>query len=779
VKNPGELKLLKVNGPQHGLVMGPDMFSYPMYRDLRDRNRVFGGVAAYFDFSASLAYRGQTGRARMELVSGNFFDVLGVSAPLGRTLTEDDDRNAGAHPLLVMTNDYWRRRFGADTSILNKTVEVNGQPMTVVGVTRAGFNGMSVGTPADFFVPVTMKARMTPGWDDLENRRSLWLTVMGRLKPGVSAQQAEADLNTLLHPVLEMELKDLPGQSDNFRKRFLARHISLEAGDRGRSQFRETFSAPLLVLMAMVGLVLLIACANVANLLVARAASRQKEMAIRLALGAGRWRIVRQLLVESVTLAVLGGALGMLVAAWTGSFLIGFLPYEGALRTFSSDPDARVMAFSLALSLATGLLFGLVPALQATRSTVAGTLKDQASNVSAGSAHVRFRKALVVAQVTFSLLLLIGAGLFARSLYNLKSLYPGFDSANLMTFSVDPSLNGYSDQRSREFFERLAGALASAPGIQSVTMSELGLLKGNDTISTTSAEGYNAKENENTNLNYNWIGPAYFSTLHVPLLAGREFTERDRAGAPKTAIINEQTARYFFGHANPLGRHLGRGRGPKTKFDMEIVGVVKNSRDTELRGEIPRFVFLPYPQDEHLTQMTVFIRTPRDPAAVTALLRNKTQMLDPNMPLFEVKSMKQQVDESLFTDRIIAILSTFFGLLATLLAAVGLYGVMAYTVARRTREIGVRMALGAGRAEVLWMVLREVVILAAAGIAIALPAAYGLSRLVRSQLFGIGAADPAVMAVAVVLLGGVALLAGYLPALRATRIDPMVALRYE
>jgi len=778
VKNPRELVLFNAGGPHQGMTLGPDTFSYPMYRDLRDGNDVLHGIIAYFRFAASTSRNGQTQRARGELVSGNYFDVLGVRAVLGRTFASDDDRTPGGHPLVVLSNDYFQRRFGGDRGILNQTVRVNDHALTVIGVLQPGFAGMSVGEPVDLFVPVMMKAQMTPGWDDMTNRRTLWLNVMGRLKPGVSRTQAQTAMNALWRPILERELREMKdAPSGSFGERFVRKPLTLTDGGKGRSELRDHFSTPLLVLMGMVGLVLLIACANVANLLIARAASRQKEIAIRLALGAGRGRIMGQLLVESLMLAVIGGGLGLLVAVWTSSSLLAFLPFEGG-QTISANPDARVLIFNVALSLATGVVFGFVPALQATRAGVAGTLKDQAGAVSVGASGVGFRKALVVAQVALSLLLLIGAGLFARSLYNLKSLYPGFESGHLMTFAVDPLLNGYSQTRLKALLERLQNNLSALPGVQDVATSELGVLKGNDMMRTVYVEGYRAKEGEDLNPNVDYVSPRFFSTMRIPLVAGREFTSGDSAAAPKVAIISEKMAQFFFPKENPLGHRFAFGDG-KNKPDIEIVGVVKDSRSVGLRVEVPRFVYLPYQQDPNVDEITFFVRTTQDPARTGTALRKVVHDLDPNLPVFQMKTMETQVDEALFTDRIVAVLSCFFGFLATLLASLGLYGVMAYTVARRTREIGVRMALGAGQGGVLWLIMREVALLAAIGIVIALPAAYALSRLIQSQLYGIVASDPFVTGAATFALAGVALLAGYVPALRATRIDPLVALRYE
>ncbi|HEX3703396.1 MAG TPA: ABC transporter permease [Vicinamibacterales bacterium] len=777
VKHPEQLVMFENPGPFQGRTNNSNTFSYPMYRDFRDRNTVFDGVLASFNASLTLTIDGQSERVMGELVSGNYFDVLGVRPFAGRVLMPDDDRVANGSQAAMISYGYWMRRFAGDRSILNRAIGLNGHPMTIVGITPPGFFGISIGQSADVLVPVTLKAQMTPTWDDLENRRSRWLVLMARLKPGLSAPQAEAGMNVLYHQINELEVKSVEGASAKTRERFLAKHLFVKPGAKGRSDLRQEFSTPIVVLMGMVGLVLLIACANVANLLLARGAARQKEVAIRLALGAGRRTIVRQRLVESLLLALAGAGIGLPLAWGATALLVHTLPSQSAEQTFVAAPDLRVVLFAVAVSLITAVLFGLAPAMQSTRPALTTTLKDESSGVVGGTGHARFRQALVIAQVGLSVLLLAGAGLFARSLYNLKNVNPGFDTEHLLAFAVDPSLSGYSRERTIRLFHDLQQRIAGIPEVRAVSPSVIPLLSDSEWRSSVTVEGYQAKEGADMNPDINSVGPQYFETMRQPLVAGREFTDRDVDGAPKVAIVNEAMAHYFFGDGNPLGRHLGLRKSNAN--DAEIVGVVKDFKNTNLREEPKRFVFLPYAQTDELNEMTLYVRARGDAAAASASLRAAVRQADANLPIYGLKTMTTQVDDSLFIERMVAGLSIAFGALATLLAAIGLYGVMSYSVARRTREIGIRMALGAERTSVLWMVLREVAVLVAVGVGIGVPVAIALGRVVQSQLFDLSATDPIALAVATALLATVAFVAGYLPARRATRVDPMLALRYE
>jgi len=784
VKHPEQLVLFRAPGPRHGSVNtsydDSVTFSYPMYREVRDGNQVFDGVIARFPVSFSLSWRDRSERVTGDLVSGNFFETLGVHAAIGRTFTNADDRVQGAENVVMLSHDYWRSRFGASPDAVNQTIILNGQPMAVVGVVERGFKGVGVGEGPDVFVPIAMQHAMFPragteaGQNDLTDRHSMWLNIFARLKPGVSRGQAEASMNAFWRPLLEFEVKDISDMPQSVRTRYLNRHLSLSSGARGISNAPDSFEAAMVVLMSMVGVLLLIACANVANLLVVRGTARRKEVGIRIALGAGRFRIIRQLLAESLILSLAGGALGVLTAAWAGNALLGFLPTDSSTRGLSADPDVRVLLFTLTLSIFTAVVFGLAPAIQSARQAVAATLKEEASAVVGGA--VGLRKGLVVSQVALSLVLLIGAGLFARSLLNVKKIDAGFRSDHLISFTIQPAYNGYSQPRTLALYSRLYDDLAALPGIHGVTMSEIALLGGDNEMSTMRISGYQPKEDESMSINANYVGPGYLATMGISIVAGRDFTQQDTADTPRAAVINEVMAKRYFVGENPLGRQISFRRD---KPAIEIVGVVRDGKHAGLREKDEPFIYFPYTQYPVTASMTFYARTASNPISAAGMLQQQVRQLDPNLPIFNVKTMDRQIDESIFTDRLLAALSASFGVLATLLAAIGLYGVMAYMVARRTREIGIRMALGANRQDVLRLVIKEVVLLAGIGIGVALIASVVMGRVIGSQLFGISGHDPLVFVLATAGLATVALLAGYIPAIRATRVDPLIALRYE
>jgi predicted permease len=783
VKQPERLVLLDAPGPFSGRMSSRyNTFfplSHPMYEKLRDANTVFDGMLAEYPTSVHLSAGGQTDDVRGDLVSGTYFETLGLVPAAGRLFSREDDRVPGAHPVVVLGHGLWTRRFAADPRLIGTTVRVNDHPMTVIGVGPAGFHGIEVGESIDLYVPLAMHQQVLPTWPKaLGEFRTAWLTVLARLKPSVSMAQAQSTINVLYGQLLREDLATVKTPSDRFRVRFLQKRLELRPGGRGPSSLRDDAQTPLLVLMGMVGLVLLIACANVANLLMARASSRQKEIAVRLALGASRGRLVRQLLVESIVFSLAGGLLGIGFAVWTGTLILRALPSEAAVRVLTSDPDVRVGLFALGLSLLTGIVFGLAPALQATRPQLAPTLKNESAAVAGGTAPFRLRKGLVVAQVALSLLLLIGSGLFTRSLMNLRSMHPGFQSDRLLEFSVNPALNGYDLPRRFSIFKRLQDDLAAEPGVEAAALVQEPLMTNSDTSSTIRVDGYEPKEEEDMNPNFNYVSPGFFSTVGVPLLSGRDFADSDVAGAAPVAIVNETFAKYFFKDKDAVGQHIGFGRRGD-KAPITIIGLVRDNKAANLREKPKRFVFIPYTQAEEVGQMTYYVRSRLDPGLLAGRVRALVREADAALPVTDMKTMEAQIRESLFVDRMVAGLSAAFGFLATLLAAVGLYGVMSYAVTLRTREIGIRVALGAERRTVLLMVLKEVAVLALIGVAIGLPSGYGLGRLVESQLYGMTARDPLTFAVATLTLLTAALLAGYIPAARATRVDPLVALRYE
>ncbi|MEZ5294433.1 MAG: ABC transporter permease [Vicinamibacterales bacterium] len=788
IKAPDALVMLYQQGPHAGSNMGTRMHSYPMYREFQQRAEPFSEVLARRVVDTSVTVDGQTERLTGEMVSGNYFSMLGVPPAIGRVFSsEEDDRIYQGHPVAVISYDYWVRRFNRDPSVVGRKVLVNNYPMTIVGVSAAGFVGLDPTRSPQIRVPILMKPAVVPEWEwvKMEDERTRWVQVFARLKPGYSPVTAAGPMQGLFLQIRQHELT-LPGAKDfspYVREQFMKGTLRVVPAAVGFSQLRNDFSTPLIVLMCMVGLVLLIACANVANLLIARGFARQREIAVRLSIGATRRQLVRQLLTESLLLAGLGGVVGVALAAAMTRALIAFIPVEGAPLLVSPLPDARILVFSFALTAVTGIVFGLLPALRASRPDTWGTLKDTVGSVAASGGSLFLRKGLVAAQVALSFLLLFGAGLFVQSLQNLKGTETGVALDNLVTFQLAPALSGYDDARATTLYTQLKERLEGSPGIVAAAWANVPILSGDEWDSTMSVEGHEAKDGEDMQAFMNALSPGYFETMRIPLLEGRDFRPGDAGqigadGTPTTrvAIVNKQFADHFFPGQSAVGRHLAFGDRPGLTFDIEIVGVAANSLYEGPREGIRRQVFIP---SWGKNSATFYVRTRSASDATFGQIRREVAALDAGIPTYQVKTVEGQLDETLLTDRLIASLSAGFGLLATLLASVGLYGVMAFVVARRNKELGIRLALGADPGQVLWIVMKEVLVLLAIGLAIGLPAAIGLGRFVGSQLYGIDGSDPWMAVATTAVLAVVSAAAGFIPARRASRIDPNLALRYE
>jgi predicted permease len=781
VDRPDELVMLYQQGSHMGSNAGTRMHSYPLYQDLQQKAEPLAEVLCRREVSASLSIDNRTERVDAEMVSGNYFSMLGVQPALGRVFnSQEDDQVYQGHPVVVLSYDYWVSRFARDRSILGKKILVNNHPMTIVGVSAAGFAGIDPAQSPQIRVPVLMKPVMLPEWTWLriEDRRARWVQVFGRLKPGYTVESAKAPLQGLFTQIrtYEMTLPTAKNWSQFSRDQFMRGQLLVESAALGFSGLRNNFSTALVVLMCMVGLVLLIACANVANLLIARGFMRQKELAVRLSLGASRRRLVRQMLVESLLLACIGGVGGLALAVVLTRGLIALVPVEGNPLLISATPDPRILGFTLGLTFLTGIVFGLLPALRASRPDPWTTLKDTVGSIAGAGGSLFLRKGLVTAQVALSFLLLFGAGLFVRSLQNLKTTDTGVALDNLVTFQLSPALSGYDNQRATQFYQQLLERLRSAPGVKSAAMANMPILAGDEWDSSMSVEGHRAADGEDMQAFMNALSPGYFQTMQIPILEGRDFTLMDAKEQSTVAIVNRKFSEHFFKGKSPIGKRLGRGVGPNTKLTIEIIGVVADSLYEGPREGVRRQVFIP---NWGRNSATVYVRTQTSSSSAFSAIRNEVRQLDATMPIYSLMTLQNQLDQTLLTDRLIALLSGGFGLLATILASIGLYGVMAFVVARRRKELGIRLALGAQRGLVLWSVMREVLVLLAIGLFIGIPAALALGRYVAAQLYGIQPHDPAIAIWTMALLTAVSTAAGLIPAHRASRIDPILALRYE
>ena len=785
VPRPGELVNLGAPGPKPGSnncsQAGPceDVFSYPMFRDLERAQASFTGIAAHVQFAANLGYQGTTLSGDGLLVSGSYFPVLGLNPAAGRLFTPDDDTTVGAHPVAVLSHEYWRTRFQMTPAILNETLIINGQALTVVGVAPAGFDGTTLGSRPVVYVPLTMRGTMQPGFTGFENRRSYWAYLFARLKPGVSIEQATTATNGPYHAIVtDLEAPLQRGMSEPTMVRFKAKAIVMTDGRRGQSSMHGEARAPLIILFAVTGTVLLIACANIANLLLARGAGRAAEMAVRLSIGASRWQLVSQLLVESCMLALLGAVGGLAVAKLTLDLIAAIVPPEGrALVQFKMDPT--MLLFGGVSAIVTGVAFGLFPALHSTRPDLVATIKNQAGQPGGSRAAARFRVTLATVQIAMSMALLVPAGLFTKSLMNVSRVELGVTTDHLVLFGIGPELNAYTTERTRQLFERMEDELSAIPGVTGVSAAMVPVMAGNNWNNSLTVEGFNAGPDTNTSGSFNGVGPGFFKTMGMPLMGGRDFTRADAAGAPKVAVVNQAFTRKFNLGANAIGKRFSTDSGADAKLDIEIVGVSQDAKYSDVKREIPAQFFVPYRQQERLGSAYFYVRSALPPEQLLTSIPALMKKLDPNLPIEGLKTMDMQIRENVFLDRLITTLSSGFALLATLLAAVGLYGVLAYTVAQRTREFGVRMALGADGSRVRGMVLAQVARMAVVGGVLGLVAAVAVGRLAQSLLYQMQGSDPIVLMMATVVLGAVAFGAGFVPALRASRIDPMRALRYE
>jgi len=790
------LKLLPVANPEQLVQLKTvtatfpvdDSFSYPQFKTLQGQTQALAGAIAFRKmYKINFEVDGRSDLADGQLVSGNYFSMLGVKAAVGRTILPADESVAGQSPVAVIGYDYWRSKFALDPGIVGKHILLNNSAYTIVGVTEPEFYGVQPGARVDVSVPLTTISLINPGFaaagtpfDTLKAPFRNWLRVMGRLEPGLAMGKAEASLQPAFAETqreIAASLAGTPGDTPARKQAILQMRLELDSAGQGLAALREQFSKPLWVVLGVVGLLLLITCANVANLLLARANARGREIALRLAMGAGKMRLMRQLMTESLLLGLTGGALGVCLAYWGSGSLLALMAQGRSPVVLNVHPNLTVLGFALGLSLLTALVFGPVPAWRATDVNPSQALAQNSRSATGTGARYRLGKSLVVSQVALSLMLLIGAGLLTRSLANLNSFYPGFNRNNVLLFSVNPPVIGYIDVV--PLYEQMLGRIRGLPGVRSVSLSVHEPLTTNVSDSSVKVQGIVPRQGEDlTPVDIEPIGPGYFLTMETPILRGREFTGGDRAGSPKVAIVNEATARHFFGDANPIGRLVSIPTYRADESWLEIVGEVRDIKVHNLRETSTPMLYVPMFQAPE-GGATFEVRTAMDPTYGESAILEAVRAIDGRLPVYSVRTLGNQLDNSLLEQRLVASLSSLFGLLALLLTCVGLYGLMAYTVNRRTGEIGIRMALGAERGRIARMIMRETLLLVLCGVAIGVPASVLAARLIASQLFGLNSHDPVTLVGACAAMAAVTLMASYLPARRAASVEPMQALRSE
>lgn len=747
-------------------------YSYPFFRELEKRATGVAGLAGFRQLSANIAFAHQTISGSVDVVSGEYFSLLGVQPMIGRALTPEDDRPGAGNPVAVLGFGYWRDQLGGRPDVLNQTIHLNGHPFTIIGVAPKGFDGTTLGQDPAAYVPIALKPLLTPNWNGTDSPNDYWIYLFARLKPGTTRQQAAAALNSTYAGLVEEHAKKAPLRNSEAKRRYAQSRLTLLDGSQGNSSVRDSGRIPMLILMAATAMVLLIAIANAANLLLARSAQRRRELAIRAAIGAGRGELMGQLLTEALVLATAGGVAGVVLGSITLKLLVAQISGGEQVYYLTSRLEWPVLLFAAGLSILTGLIFGLYPAWDGARTSVAVTLKDESGQSSGTQGTARVRKALVCAQVTISAMLLIPTGLFLKSLVNLLHVDLGMNTENVITFGISPSLNAYKIEQSRALYERAESELAAIPGVRGVMAASVPLIAGNNWGNSVEIEGRKQRENDNSMVNE--VSGGFFGKMGIPLISGREFTDRDNAAAPQVAIVNQQFVKKLLEGRNPVGIHF------KTDGEMmEIVGVVRDSHYSGVKQEPPPMYYRPWRQDNQLNGLEFYVRSGIAPASVVPQVRRVMRSLDPDLPLEDLRTLDDQIRLNIRSDRIVLQLAAVFAILATVLAMLGLYGVMAHSVTRRTREIGIRIALGAQPERIRGMVLREMLWILGIGLAAGIPAALVLSKVTQSQLYGVKAYDALVVAAAVVALGVTAFAAAYLPARRASRVDPLRALRYE